>query len=295
MTHTPFRLPRQVFHAIAFVTLAATLSGCATSPPPIYPTTIELSSAQRAAFSDYENQPLQKAFAGAPGLYSGSASLASTGQQAARSALANCQKEALQPCRVFNVSGVPYQQAYTKFSEDSGRALAAMNVPREVAYHLEAMDWGVKSTDVREGKILYHAPTPMTFQEFKSISTAQLAQRMKGATITLIDARGFTDIDLPTIPNAYSIDWAGTLDGDDREPVLQRNFAKIMQLIVPDHATPIAVFCWSAQCWVSVHAAQRLHALGYTDVFWYRGGIEAWKAAKLPTVTAVPHATVWSE
>jgi rhodanese-related sulfurtransferase len=63
----------------------------------------------------------------------------------------------------------------------------------------------------------------------------------------------------------------------------------------PDKTQPVGVFCVSAECWLSVNAALRLRALGYTNVQWYRGGIEAWMAAKLPTVTAVPHATVWSQ
>ena len=31
----------------------------------------------------------------------------------------------------------------------------------------------------------------------------------------------------------------------------------------------------------------RLAALGYTDVYWYRGGQEAWEAAGLPTTELV--------
>ena len=34
---------------------------------------------------------------------------------------------------------------------------------------------------------------------------------------------------------------------------------------------------------VSYNAALRLYVLGYENLYWYRGGIAAWKAAKLPT------------
>ncbi len=40
----------------------------------------------------------------------------------------------------------------------------------------------------------------------------------------------------------------------------------------------------SRECWVSYNAALRAINAGYTNVLWYRGGIEAWKAAGLPTL-----------
>ena len=43
------------------------------------------------------------------------------------------------------------------------------------------------------------------------------------------------------------------------------------------------VYCLDAKCWLSYNAALRLDALGYENLYWYRGGIAAWKAANLPT------------
>ena len=50
-----------------------------------------------------------------------------------------------------------------------------------------------------------------------------------------------------------------------------------------DVARPIVVYCVDANCWLSYNAALRLHALGYENLYWYRGGIAAWNAANLPT------------
>jgi hypothetical protein len=111
---------------------------------------------------------------------------------------------------VFDISGFPYQDAYTKFSIDSRDALRAMKVPKDIPYHLEAMDWGVPSIAAAKGTMTYRGPTPLSIPDVKSISTAQLAERVKNGSITVIDSRGFGDQDLPTIPNAYLIDWAGT-------------------------------------------------------------------------------------
>jgi PQQ-dependent catabolism-associated CXXCW motif protein len=45
---------------------------------------------------------------------------------------------------------------------------------------------------------------------------------------------------------------------------------------------PLVFFCVNSQCWLSYNASLRAAALGYTNVYWYRGGIESWRAAGLP-------------
>ena len=43
-------------------------------------------------------------------------------------------------------------------------------------------------------------------------------------------------------------------------------------------AVTLVFLCASARCWLSYNAALRAVRLGYADVRWYRGGIEAWGA-----------------
>lgn len=50
--------------------------------------------------------------------------------------------------------------------------------------------------------------------------------------------------------------------------------------------TPLVLYCLSNQCWMSYNAALRAIHLGYTNVLWYRGGLEAWKAAGQATQPA---------
>jgi PQQ-dependent catabolism-associated CXXCW motif protein len=52
-----------------------------------------------------------------------------------------------------------------------------------------------------------------------------------------------------------------------------------------DHAI---VFYCLANCWMSWNATKRAVSLGYTQLYWYRDGIEDWEAAKLPTQNAEP-------
>jgi PQQ-dependent catabolism-associated CXXCW motif protein len=48
----------------------------------------------------------------------------------------------------------------------------------------------------------------------------------------------------------------------------------------------VVFYCMSWECWLSYNAALRAVSLGYTDVYWYRGGIFAWFDAELPLEVA---------
>jgi PQQ-dependent catabolism-associated CXXCW motif protein len=54
-----------------------------------------------------------------------------------------------------------------------------------------------------------------------------------------------------------------------------------------DPARPIVIYCHQA-CWLSWNAAKRAISYGYLHVYWYRDGIEGWKAAHLPTAAIEP-------
>jgi rhodanese-related sulfurtransferase len=63
--------------------------------------------------------------------------------------------------------------------------------------------------------------------------------------------------------------------------------------MAPDRNMPLVIFCDSTVCWQSYNAALRAASAGYVNVYWYRGGVEAWRAAGLPTVTSVISAQLW--
>jgi rhodanese-related sulfurtransferase len=51
---------------------------------------------------------------------------------------------------------------------------------------------------------------------------------------------------------------------------------------IPDRSTEIVVYCASPDCEDSVVTAQRLQALGYTNVHHYPGGKNEWRERGLP-------------
>ena len=85
---------------------------------------------------------------------------------------------------------------------------------------------------------------------------------------------------LVSIPGAVLLPGAGLEESQTREI----QFSETLSGTVPSKDAAIVFFCLSYECWLSYNASLRAIRLGYKKVYWYRGGIDAWKAAKLPTV-----------
>jgi len=51
---------------------------------------------------------------------------------------------------------------------------------------------------------------------------------------------------------------------------------------MPSLDTEIVVYCANAECDDSIATAERLEALGYTNVRHYAGGKDEWRARRLP-------------
>ena len=56
----------------------------------------------------------------------------------------------------------------------------------------------------------------------------------------------------------------------------------MQELTKGDFSTPIVAVGWNSERFDGRNLALRLVALGYTRVYWYRGGREAWEVANLP-------------
>ena len=54
-----------------------------------------------------------------------------------------------------------------------------------------------------------------------------------------------------------------------------------------DPTRRVIVYCHKT-CWLSWNAAKRAISYGYQHVYWYRDGVEGWKAAGLPTAIIEP-------
>jgi PQQ-dependent catabolism-associated CXXCW motif protein len=166
-----------------------------------------------------------------------------------------------------------------------GLLLAALVAGQCAAQGLadEERDWGVAPPD-RIRAAPYTAPTPTTIPGATVISTRLLNTLAAGAAqdrpvlVDVASGEGHA-----TLPGAVWIPGAGR--GTSFVDPLQARFIELMaRLTGGDKARPLVYFCVNSRCWLSYNAALRAVAAGYSRVYWYRGGLEAWRAAGLPLV-----------
>lgn len=159
-------------------------------------------------------------------------------------------------------------------------AAQAQWTPGEYGYADEARDWGVAATDTLR-RPPFHAPTPLHIPGAKLVTTlelrALLARTNAPLLIDVLSEQGHK-----TLAGALWLSGAGqgTNFIDPAQVVLMQVLERLTR---GDRNKPVVFFCANAQCWLSYNAALRAVAAGYTHVYWYRGGIEAWMAAGLPT------------
>jgi len=123
------------------------------------------------------------------------------------------------------------------------------------------------------------APTPREVPGAKTVRTAELRSLMRhepAAQPLLFDVLGGEAHE--SLPGAIWLPGAGR--GSSLDDAVQAQLAKVLETATRgDRARAVVFFCQGPNCWLSYNAALRAVALGYREVHWYRGGIEAWLAA----------------
>ena len=147
-------------------------------------------------------------------------------------------------------------------------------------YADENVDWGIAASN-RLRQAPYHGPTPLTIPGAQVLQTRELQAMLAGAAPpVLIDV--LSEGGHVTLAGAVWISGAGR--GTNFMDPVQSVLAQLLaQLSGGDKSRGLVFFCASSQCWLSYNAALRAVAAGYDRVYWYRGGIESWGAAGLPT------------
>ena len=152
--------------------------------------------------------------------------------------------------------------------------------PGANGYADENRDWGVAPTS-RLRQPPYHAPTPREIPGAQMVQTRQLQAMLAGPVApVLIDV--LSEQGHLTLSGALWISGAGR-GANFLDPVQSVLVQVLDQVAGGDKSRPLVFFCASAECWLSYNAALRAVAAGYSRVYWYRGGIEAWVAAGLPS------------
>lgn len=145
----------------------------------------------------------------------------------------------------------------------------------------ERQDMGVRATPGLHNGAM-HGPTPNSISGGQVITTKGLLPLLQqGVPVLVFDALGSGQM----LPNAIPAAWAAQPGGFDDDT--QQQMAQMLrQLTRGNNAMPLVFYCGGPQCWMSYNASMRAIQLGYRNVLWYRGGLEAWQRAGLQLVQA---------
>ena len=125
----------------------------------------------------------------------------------------------------------------------------------------------------------YAGLTPTTVPDAKTIHTAEVVQLLGERKPIVIDPLLYSWG--RSIPGAIGLKNAGR-GGNMSDAMQDRLSRKMLALTKGDLATPIVAVGWNSERFDGRNLALRLVALGYTNVYWYRGGREAWEVNGLP-------------
>jgi rhodanese-related sulfurtransferase len=125
-----------------------------------------------------------------------------------------------------------------------------------------------------------HGPTPNQIPGGQVITTKGVVSLMQGAGVPflLLDVLGSGEV----LPGALPA--AGAAAPGSFQDQTQQQFGQFLSQATQRRTDmPLVFYCQGINCWMSYNAALRAIHLGYKNVLWYRGGLEAWKLAGLPT------------
>ena len=100
------------------------------------------------------------------------------------------------------------------------------------------------------------------------ITREQLRAEIDAGTVTVIDALGGDYYAQQHLPGAIAL--------------VEADIADRAGTLLPDRSAPIVTYCSNPACPNSQRVADKLTALGHTNVRKYREGIQDWVAAGLP-------------
>lgn len=153
-------------------------------------------------------------------------------------------------------------------------------VPSEILA-FESRDFGVQPTgQLRLSQ--FHAPTPLTIAGANVVTTQRLVEAYaKGIDMVVVDVLGGQYM----LPGAISAP-AMAQGGSFSDAIQHQTGQWLGQRTGGNADAPIIIYCSDPMCWLSYNAVLRATAAGYTNVHWYRGGIQAWQMAGLKVVAS---------
>jgi len=163
------------------------------------------------------------------------------------------------------------------YVEQFQRYQDALRLAGERDHADEDADFGVPADDALHSEAAGRTPTSVPGA--MTIHTAELVRLLADARPVVINA--VTDTQVSSIPGSIGLAFSG-LGGSFTDEAQDHLRNKLRDLTTGDLTRPIVAVGWNSERFGGRNLALRLVALGYTRVYWYRGGREAWEVAGLP-------------
>src|SRR5215469_5326244 len=128
--------------------------------------------------------------------------------------------------------------------------------------------------------------TPTTAPGVTTIGTERLVAMLEHEKPLVIDTMSWTWY--RSIAGAVGLDFSGDVHGSFTDEVQKRLDRKLHELTGGDVAKPIVAMSFNGARPDGYNLALRIRHAGYTNVYWYRGGREAWEVAGKPEAEMRP-------
>ncbi|NER58847.1 PQQ-dependent catabolism-associated CXXCW motif protein [Pseudomonas sp. MAFF212428] len=143
---------------------------------------------------------------------------------------------------------------------------------------------------------LYRSPTPDHAPSASTVDTPQLQALLEQQPAPLLidvykrpwlHARFIDSEPHANLPGSH---WLANTGDGELDSAWAGYFSRHLQRLSNGDKQRALVFYCRSDCWLSWNAVKRANALGYTRLYWYRDGLDAWEAAGLPVHPAAPEA-----
>lgn len=144
----------------------------------------------------------------------------------------------------------------------------------------------------------YRKPVPATLKGARGVLTADAAKQLRDAGAIFLDV-------YPQAPKPPNLP-ASTIWREPKHPSIEgaiwlpnvgygvlseqaRSYFEthLAQFTQNDKAKPLVFFCLR-DCWMSWNAAKRAIEMGYSEVYWFPEGTDAWEERGYPVATVSP-------
>src|SRR5262249_47435290 len=122
--------------------------------------------------------------------------------------------------------------------------------------------------------------TPTAAPGATTVGTEQVSAMLPDKKPLVIDTMEFTWY--RSLPGAVGLKFNGNTHDSFTDEVPKRLERKLRELAGGDTSRPVIAVGWSAVTFDGYNLALRIRHAGYTNVYWYRGGREAWEVAGKP-------------